>query len=127
MNDGNIRPSYFSILTANVRYDKDLSASEKIFYSEITCLCNSKGFCYCSNSYFSSLYDKDIRTIQLWINKLWNKGYIKIEFDNKTNERKIFIVLDKQDLNILQENKIKENERKEKRHNIVNDFMSAIV
>ena len=53
MTNENInRPSYFSILTADVRYDKDLSASEKIFYSEITCLCQVDGFCYFTFNYY---------------------------------------------------------------------------
>ena len=46
--DKNISPSFFSVLTANVRYDKRLSASEKIFYSEISALTNSFGFCSAS-------------------------------------------------------------------------------
>ena len=36
-------PSYYSIIPANVRYSKDLSAQEKLFYSEITALTNLKG------------------------------------------------------------------------------------
>lgn len=120
-----LKPSYFSILTADVRYDKDLSASEKIFYSEITCLCNSKGFCYCSNKYFSELYNKDIRTIQLWLNKLVLKNYIKIDYDSKTSERKIYIII-KSNQTILQENKKKELKRRERSSNVVHDFYNSI-
>lgn len=128
MESENLKPCYFSILTANVRYDKDLSASEKIFYSEITCLCNSKGFCYCSNTYFSKLYDKDIRTIQLWLNKLAKKNYIKIEYDSKNNERKIYVNISSSgdSLNVLQANKIKEENRKANNNKLVNDFFNSI-
>lgn len=121
-----MKPNYFSILTADVRYDKELSASEKIFYSEITCLCNSKGFCYCSNKYFSELYNVDVRTIRNWLSKLANKKYIKISLDKTTNERKIYIII-KTNQSVLQENKTKQLQRKERSSKAVQDFFNAIV
>ena len=42
--DENIKSSYYSILPAVVRYDKDLTDKAKLLYSEITCLCNKEGF-----------------------------------------------------------------------------------
>ena len=42
MNE-NIKSSYYSILPAVVRYDKDLTDKAKLLYSEITCLCNKEG------------------------------------------------------------------------------------
>ena len=120
-------PSFFSVLTANVRYDKRLSASEKIFYSEITALCNIKGYCSASNNYFTSLYDVSIRTISSWLTKLSNYNYIKVEYD-KNNYRKIFIVLDmKVDSSKL--NKIKSilpREQKPK-NDILKKFIDSIV
>ena len=79
-NEEKNMPSYFSILTADVRYDKDLSASEKIFYSEITCLCQKDGYCYANNSYFANLYGCGTRTISSWISKLANKNYINVKY-----------------------------------------------
>jgi DNA-binding MarR family transcriptional regulator len=117
------KPSYFSILTADVRYDKSLSASEKIFYSEITCLCQADGFCYASNSYFTNLYNCDSRTIQRWLSNLSKRNYIKIEIDKKTNERKIFVVI-KSNITIINENR--KNERKEKQRTILSDFFSNV-
>ncbi|MCT7677542.1 MAG: hypothetical protein N4R78_01375 [Lactobacillus iners] len=39
------QPGYYSILSASVRYDKDLNANEKILFSEITALSNKYGYC----------------------------------------------------------------------------------
>jgi len=38
-------PNYYSILPANVRYDKKLTPFEKILYSEIVALTNKDGYC----------------------------------------------------------------------------------
>lgn len=121
-----MKPNYFSILTADVRYDRDLSASEKIFYSEITCLCNSKGFCYCSNKYFSDLYNVDSRTIQRWLLKLCKKNYLRIDFDKSTNERKIYIII-KTNQSVLQKNKTKQLQHEERSSKVVQDFFNAII
>ena len=43
------QPSYYSILTANVRYDKELKANEKLLFSEITALSNRNGYCHATN------------------------------------------------------------------------------
>ena len=100
----NETPSYFSILTADIRYNKDLSASEKIFYSEITALTNINGFCTASNSYFAKLFNVDSRTIFRWLSHLSKLGFIKI--DSNENIRKIYIRLK----NIKKTNK-KENKK----------------
>lgn len=92
----NERPSYFSILTADVRYDERLKANEKIMYSEITALSNKYGYCSASNTYFAKLYKVHKDTISDWINNLKKYGYIKVVFECKDgtkqiNKRKIYI------------------------------------
>jgi len=72
-------PSYYSIIPANVRYDKTLKASEKLLYGEITALTQKTGKCFATNKYFADLYGVSRETISRWINKLKNKGYIDIE------------------------------------------------
>lgn len=73
------RPSYYSILTADVRYDPRLKqfADCKVLYSEITALSNKDGYCHASNSYFAKLYDRPVPTISKWINRLIKLGYLK--------------------------------------------------
>lgn len=84
------KPSYYSILPANVRYDKNLKANEKLLYSEITSLCNKSGICYASNKYFSELYEVDLATISRWINNLINNNYLNVSYQ-KDNTRLLTI------------------------------------
>lgn len=51
------QPSYYSIITANVRYDNRLTDSEKLLFAEITSLSNKYGYCTATNSYFARLYE----------------------------------------------------------------------
>ena len=38
-------PNFYSIIPADLRYDRRLKASEKIFFSEISALTNVYGYC----------------------------------------------------------------------------------
>lgn len=71
------KPSYYSILTADVRYDERLSASEKLLFSEITALSNRHGYCTAGNGYFSKLYNVSDRSVTRWIKHLKELGYLK--------------------------------------------------
>ena len=86
------KPSYYSILPAEVRYDEELSPSQKILYSEITALANKYGYCMASNKYFADLYGVSTITISRWLNKLKEKGYVIVKISEESgNERKIYI------------------------------------
>lgn len=74
-----MQKNYYAIIPANVRYDEDLPANAKLLYGEITALCNEKGYCWASNSYFSDLYKIHNKSISRLISQLDKKGYIKIE------------------------------------------------
>ncbi|MDE7522892.1 conserved phage C-terminal domain-containing protein [Ligilactobacillus salivarius] len=71
------KPSYYSILTADVRYNKKLNASEKLLFSEITALSNKYGYCVAGNGYFSKLYNVSDRSVTRWIKHLKELGYLK--------------------------------------------------
>lgn len=91
------QPSYYSILTANVRYDPRLKnhADCKVLYSEITALSNKYGYCHATNKYFAKLYDRPVPTISKWINLLKDCGYLKVAMikDGKQiKERRIYPV-----------------------------------
>ena len=82
------QPSYYSILTANVRYDKALKANEKLLFSEITALSDRKGYCHAKNKYFAELYGVSKTTVSVWINHLKERGYLKVEMAKKGKEIK---------------------------------------
>lgn len=88
--------SYYAIIPAEVRYDKDLAPNAKLLYGEITALCNEKGYCWATNQYFAELYNVSDRTIKNWISQLADKGYIQrsVKYREGTKEieqRKLFI------------------------------------
>lgn len=89
----NEQPSYYSIITANVRYDNRLTDSEKLLFAEITSLSNKYGYCTASNNYFAKLYQVVKETISRRISKLQSLGYLKVELvkqDNEVKLRKIY-------------------------------------
>ncbi|WP_369041152.1 helix-turn-helix domain-containing protein [Staphylococcus chromogenes] len=91
----NEQPNYYSIIPANVRYDKELKPMEIIMYGEITALANKYGYAYASNSYFAELYQVHKKTVSNWINHLKEKGYIRTVVtrneDMSVKDRKIYI------------------------------------
>lgn len=82
----NENPSYYAILSADVRYDKRLRANEKLLYAEITALTNKTGACWASNKYFAELYGVTTQAVSKWINDLKNCGYISVSYEMKGRE-----------------------------------------
>lgn len=90
------KPNFYGIMPADVRYDKNLKPMEKILYTEITALTNSKGYCFATNSYFAELYEVHKNTVGTWISNLEKQGYIKTVLIYKKGtkeimERRIYI------------------------------------
>lgn len=82
-------PNYYSIIPANVRYDKELMANAKLLYGEITALCSDKGICWAGNEYFAELYSVSKETISRWISQLCKKGYINTKIFYKKDSKEI--------------------------------------
>jgi len=98
------KPHYYAIISAEVRYDKNLSANAKLLYGEITCLTNENGFCFATNKYFADLYEKSKVTVSKWISELVVSGYISTSYTYKEGTKEI----DKRYISILKGG-IKEN------------------
>lgn len=71
-----VKKSYYAVIPADVRYDKEICPNAKLLYGEITALCNQEGFCWANNQYFMALYEVGKNTIIRWINELVDKGYL---------------------------------------------------
>lgn len=72
INGGN-----YAILPANIRYDKNLTDSEKLLFCELTALSNKNGYCYAGNKYLSEVFGVTKETISRRLSRLEKKGYIK--------------------------------------------------
>lgn len=83
------KPSYYAIIPAEIRYDKELTANAKLLYGEITSLCNEKGICWASNQYFADLYSTTKETISRWVSQLAKKKYIAIKMFYKKGSKEI--------------------------------------
>ena len=81
-------PSYYAIIPANVRYDKNLSANAKLLYGEITALCNKRGYCWSTNKYFADLFGVSQKSITNCASTLVSKGYlfVKMIYQEGTKE-----------------------------------------
>ena len=90
------QPNYYAILTADVRYDKRLSANAKLLYAEITALSNSTGYCWANDSYFAGLYDVSERSVKNWISQLEKYGYLARNMiknhGNNSVEKRVLII-----------------------------------
>ena len=82
-------PSYYAILSAEVRYDNNLKANSKLLYAEITALCNMNAECFATNRYFANLYGKSKGAISGWISELVKNGYLKVHYIYKDGGKEI--------------------------------------
>lgn len=82
-------PNFYAILTANVRYSKNINANEKLLFAEITSLSNSTGICWASNAYFSNLFDCTPQAISKWIKNLEKNGFILCEYVYKQGTKEV--------------------------------------
>ena len=118
-------PSYYAIIPSDVRYDSNLSSSEKLLYAELTALCSKHGYCWASNNYFSELYGVNKNTISSWVSSLVKNGYIKIDVDRaKGNLRKIYLkknIAIPKKMETYTEKAVDNNKKNNKKNNTTNN------
>ena len=83
------KPSYYAVLTPEVRYSKDLKPMEKLMYAEITCLSQTTGECWATNSYFAELYGVSVGTVSKWIANLAGQGFVNRRIKYKEGTKQI--------------------------------------
>ena len=98
--------SFFTIMPANIRYDKSITAGAKFLYCDILNLANQDGFCVASDKYFMDTCQSSRTTIQCWLTTLEKNGYIDrtIKYKDGTKEiekRYIKIIRNNQTRNIM--------------------------
>ena len=90
-----IRPSYYAVIPADVRYDEQIPPNAKLLYGEISALIGKDGFCYASNAYFMKLFGFSDPTISRLISQLEKAGYIQREIEKddsgQVKRRKIYL------------------------------------
>lgn len=87
--EGNL-PSFYAIIPAHIRYNERLSAQAKLFYAEITALCNKTGECWANNEYFRKYYKLSKRMVSQIISDLEDEGLLNIEYTFEIiNKKKI--------------------------------------
>lgn len=82
-------PNYYSVIPANVRYDKKLKDKAKLLYGEITALSNKDGYCWATNGYFANLYEVSNTTISTLIKNLVEQGYVESQIIYKEGSKEI--------------------------------------
>lgn len=86
-----VKPAFWAVLPAAVRYDEELPPNAKLLYAEISSLTDRRGYCYASNEYFTRVFSLSERTIQNLLNALKRSGYIRIlDGSGGSGRRKIF-------------------------------------
>jgi len=83
-----MKPNYYAIIPAEVRYNEKLTANSKLLFGEITALTNKTGVCWANNKYFAELYSVDKKTVSRWIHQLQEEGYLDIvmEYNKETKQ-----------------------------------------
>lgn len=65
-------------LDATIRYDHNLTANEKLLYSELTARMDENALCALSNQEVANLYDVSLCTASHWFKALIDYGLVKV-------------------------------------------------
>ena len=77
-DDQLVRPSFYGVIEADVRYDKNLSSTAKLIYAEITALTQKEGFAWASNKYFADNFGLSSSQVSRIMSDLSKHGYINV-------------------------------------------------
>jgi hypothetical protein len=72
-----MKPNYYAVIPAEVRYNEKLTANSKLLYGELTALSNKTGISWAQNKYFAELYSVDTKTVSRWITTAPGGGLYK--------------------------------------------------
>jgi hypothetical protein len=93
---------YWSIIPAEVKYNREISDFAKLLYGEINSLRNKLGYCYASNGYLAERFNKTERSVSSAISQLVKWKLVRIEEPNNKG-RRIFLLQTLQDFSTDQE------------------------
>jgi len=86
-----MKPNYYAIIPAEVRYNEKLTANSKLLYGEITALSNKKGVCWATNKYFADLYNVSEVSVSKWVSQLIDEALIRTQ-TNHDGKREIYLI-----------------------------------
>lgn len=86
-----MKPNYYAVIPAEVRYNEKLTANSKLLYGEITALSNKKGMCWATNKYFADLYNVSEVSVSKWVSQLIDQALIRTQ-TNHDGKREIYII-----------------------------------
>ena len=84
------KPKYDTYLTPEIRYNSELTSTEKVLYSDLLKICELFGCCTLKPRQFADLYGLSSRSVQRSFSNLANKGFIRFEFD-RYGDRIIYV------------------------------------
>lgn len=79
MDEKDLRPAYWAVIPADVRYCDAIPANAKLLYGEISALCNRRGFCWAKNEYFSQLFGWSVNTVSRLLGSLKKEGFVDVD------------------------------------------------
>lgn len=100
-----VRPGYYAVIPADVRYDDRIPANAKLLYGEISALIGKDGFCFATNQYFADIYGCTPVTVARLVSKLEEAGYVKRELEKdksgQVTRRKLYLTVSLPDVQPL--------------------------
>ena len=82
-------PSYYTVIPAFVRYNRNLSNFDKLLYGEIIALTNANGYCWATNKYFAKVFSCTERTVTSSLKRLLEHTDINSHQTQKTDYKRI--------------------------------------